>query len=269
MSLTAIVVTYRSAEVLGPCLASLAPLPTLVVDNCSRDEVRAVVGAHVHARLVPRPHNDGFAAAVNTGLAECHGDVLLVNPDARAHPGAIDALLEALVEEPDAGIVVPRLLYEDGTVQPSVRTFKSLATLVARRTPLGRFGPLRRLDEAHTGGAVASGVRVDVDWALGAVMLVRRAALDAVGGMDDRFFLYEEDQDWCIRMHREGWRVVLEPNAIFTHQYQRSSRRSLHLWDRPTRAHWHSVGRLVRKYPGMVLLGRRPTPVGHADEGGR
>jgi N-acetylglucosaminyl-diphospho-decaprenol L-rhamnosyltransferase len=257
LPVTAIVVAYRSAGLIGPCLASLAPTPTLVVDNASGDAIAEVVAAHPHATLVPLPANRGFAAGVNAGLARSAGDVLVINPDAQVQPGAVRRLQATLAARPSAGIVAPRLLYPDGAEQPSARTFKSVVAVVARRTPLGRLPLLRHARERHLAPSQATSIQ-EVDWVMGAGMLVRRAAIDVVGGMDEGFFLYEEDQDWCIRMQRFGWAVLLDPSATFVHDYQRASGQALRLSSPATRAHWRSLGRLIRKYPAMVLLGRSP-----------
>jgi N-acetylglucosaminyl-diphospho-decaprenol L-rhamnosyltransferase len=258
---TAVVVTFQSAAVLGPCLESLAGIRTIVVDNASGDETTRIAKAHAHVEVIEHRTNRGFAAGVNTGLQVAQGDILLLNPDARLREASLGVLRATLVASPGAGIVAPRLIDGRGEVQSSARTFKTVATLAARRTPLGWFGPGKRLAATHSADPVTGDVTSPVDWVLGAAMLVRSEAAAQVGPMDEGFFLYEEDQDWCARMWARGWEVLYEPSALVDHLYQRASRKSWRLWDRATRAHWHSVARFTRKYPERVLLGR-PMPRG-------
>jgi GT2 family glycosyltransferase len=260
------VVTFRSADVLAPCLASLEGVPTVVVDNASDDGTRAIASSFPHVQLVEHERNRGFAAGVNTGLEHSRGDVLLLNPDARLREGALPALLETQQRHPRAGVVAPRLFNADGSVQSSARTFKTLAIFAARRTALGRTAAGARALGAHLVDCASATQTTPVDWVLGAAMLIRAEAVASVGPMDDGFFLYEEDQDWCARMWAAGWSVLYEPAAEVDHLYQRASRDTWRVWQRPTRAHWHSVARLTRKYPRQVLLGRPLPGRHHADD---
>jgi GT2 family glycosyltransferase len=155
------------------------------------------------------------------------------------------------------GIVAPTLRYPDGTLQESVRAFPNPLALLARRSPFGRTRPGRRLLERYVLGADALREARPVDWAIGAVMLVRRTAIRQVGGLDRRFFLYGEDVDWCLRMWQGGWEVHVEPAVSFVHAYERSSRRTLDLRSAATRHHWASLARLFAKHPGL-LVGRGP-----------
>lgn len=256
---TAIVVTYRSAGWIRDCLQSLRGVPTIVVDNAGGDETVAIVRADFpEIRLIERTTNGGFAVAVNQGCrAAPDDDILLANPDLVALPGSVAALGAYLGAHPRVGIVVPRLVYPDGTPQASIRTWPSPLTMLARRSPLGRTrvgrGILRRhlrLDDPPT-------IAGPVHWGLGAAMLVRREAIGTVGGMDERIFLYGEDLDWCYRMWQAGWEVHVEPAAVMEHAYERQSRRTLDLRNAATRHHWASIVKLFVIHP-RLLLGRGP-----------
>lgn len=221
----AVIVTYRSRAVIGDCLRSLraefAELPDariIVVDNASDDDTLSIVAAEVpEAEIIARPTNDGFAAGVNAGLAAAEGhDVLVLNPDIRLSPGCVAALRPGLAA-PGTGIVVPRLLDADGHRHHSLR-----------RRPTA----LRALGEAVLGGDRAGRIAllgetvVDrrsyrdehrVDWATGAAWLVSRDCIDAVGLLDERYFLYSEETDYMLRAGELGYGVRYMPDAEAVH----------------------------------------------------
>ncbi len=227
---SAVIVHYRTPDLLRNCLASLEPyasrgMEVVVVDNDSGDRFPDFVAdEYPDVHLLPMTDNVGYSRGVNAGMDAAGGEFLLIlNPDIVLIPGAVEALLTAAAAHPDAGVVAPKLLNPDGTLQYSCRRFYDFETFVYRRTPLGRLRPnapvLRRhmmLDYDHETPRV-------VDWVLGGAMLVRRAAVEDVGGMDERFFLYFEDVDWCYRMHRRGWRVLYDPAAAMYHNHRRDS----------------------------------------------
>jgi N-acetylglucosaminyl-diphospho-decaprenol L-rhamnosyltransferase len=251
-----VVVTYNSASVLTDCLASVTALDVVVVDNASSDDSVAVARAH-GARVVEHRVNRGFAAGVNSGLRAFDGrDVLLLNPDVAVEAGAVARLAQTLAAHPRAAIVAPMLLYADGSRQESARSFKTWTAVLARRTAWQRTGRGRAALDAHLGQPTSMTEPTPVDWVLGAAMLIRSNAVHDVGGMDEGFFLYEEDVDWCARMWRSGWEVLYEPRARMLHRYARASGSWWNLTSRPSRAHWHSLARLARKYPAPFFLGR-------------
>jgi N-acetylglucosaminyl-diphospho-decaprenol L-rhamnosyltransferase len=256
---TAIVVTYNSATWIDRCLESLRGTPTIVIDNASSDStVEIVQRNHPEVRLVARARNGGFAVAVNQAAALVPGeDILLMNPDAAARPGSIATLESYLGEHPQVGIVVPRLVNPDGSVQPNARTFPTPWTMLARRTIFGWTPIGRRIHRDHLLAGRVPEVARPVQSAIGAVMLVRRAAISEVGPMDERIFLYGEDWDWCYRMWAAGWEVHMEPAAIMEHEYERKSRRTFDLRSPAVRHHWASALKLVAIHPGLVV-GRMP-----------
>lgn len=256
---TAIVITYDSAAWIRRCLRSLAGVPTIVVDNASRDGSAGIVREEFPAvRLIRRERNGGFGVAVNEAAALVpDDDVLLFNPDAELRPGAVETLEAYLRDHPRVGIVVPRLLNPDGSVQANARTFPTPWTMLARRTPFGRTPIGRRILEEHLLSRHLPSVARPIQSAIGAVMLVRRAAIDEVGPMDERIFLYGEDWDWCYRMWAAGWEVHIEPAAIVEHKYERQSRRTLDLRSPAVRHHWASALKLIAIHPGLVV-GRMP-----------
>jgi len=233
MDLSVVVVTYQSRDHILACLRSLdAGLraneersPALawecvVLDNDSRDGTpELVAGEAPWARLVRTGANLGYARAVNRGIAATSGAMVLVlNPDCVWHPGAIQTLAAWLGSQPRCGVAAPRILNSDGTLEYSARGYPdSLTFLFNRYSLLSRLWPgnpwSRRyllLDWDHASAR-------SVDWVSGAAMLVRRAAIEAVGAMDEAFFMFNEDVDWCRRMNEAGWSVDYVPAATVVH----------------------------------------------------
>jgi GT2 family glycosyltransferase len=258
-STTAVVVTYDSERWIRRCLTALASMPTIVVDNASRDGTASIVAAeYPDVRLLRRRTNGGFAVAVNEGCRMApHSDILLVNPDAVVRPDGVITLETYLREHPRVGIVVPRLINPDGSIQHSARTFPTPWTMLARRTVLGRLPIFRSLAARHVLAGHVPDVARPIQFAIGAAMLVRRTAIDDVGPMDERIFLYGEDADWCYRMWKAGWEVHIQPAAVMEHEYERKSRRTFDLRSPAVRHHWASALKLAVIHPGLVV-GRMP-----------
>lgn len=253
-----VVVTHRSVDVIDACLAGLAGCRVIVIDNGSDDGTAERLRAWPEVETHLNADNVGFATAINQAFAlvpDSH--VLVLNPDVECTVGDIQALAGELERVPDAGIVAPRLLDPDGSVQHSARTFPTLASCLARRSLLGRTAPGLRILERHL-APTSSPLPAPVDWVLGAAMLIRRECIAEVGGFDEAFFLYAEDVDYCTRAWRHGWSVVYSPGVEMRHGYARSSRATLDLRRRAVREHWKSMARLAWRYPRAFLIGGEP-----------
>jgi N-acetylglucosaminyl-diphospho-decaprenol L-rhamnosyltransferase len=168
--------------------------------------------------------NRGFAKGVNEGLRQTTGTYrLILNPDTLITAGAVQAMIAYMESHEDIGVLGPRLMYFNGDHQQSYRRFYRPLTIAARRTPLGKLTYFKNL--------VSDFMMLDTDpeqiqtpdWILGAALLVRAQALEDVGPMDERFFLYFEDVDWCRRFWHAGYKVVYYPKAVFYHYYERAS----------------------------------------------
>jgi GT2 family glycosyltransferase len=234
MDVSIVVVNYRSLGPLLECLASLAAdraeLATelIVVDNdAGANAGPELARRHPDARFIQNPENVGFARAVNQGIAASRADtVLLLNPDCEVRPGALPALLRHLRAHPRTAIAAPRILNPDGTLEFSARAFPDhLTFLFNRYSLLTRLFPDNPYSRRYllTDWDHAS-VR-DVDWVSGACMLVRREAIERIGPMDERFFMFNEDVDWCRRMKADGWAVTYVPEAVVVHHIGASRRR--------------------------------------------
>jgi GT2 family glycosyltransferase len=214
-----IVVAHDSGELLERCVASaVEQVPAdrvLVVDAASTDgSVEAALAVHPSVRSMAA-ENRGFAASNNLGIADTAGEfVLLLNPDAELRPGTLASLLKAAHDRPRAAIVGAKVFNPDGSLQANqAGRFPSLAQVVGLR--LWRLWQRARGNRALSPRDFES--TRERDWVTGACMLVRRAAIDEAGPMDEGFFLYYEDIEWCHRMRDHGWSVVQEPGAEVVH----------------------------------------------------
>jgi N-acetylglucosaminyl-diphospho-decaprenol L-rhamnosyltransferase len=218
----AVVVNYNAGAALTGCVASVLAEQSrpelVVVDNASTDgSVEGLLRAHPGARVVQSGGNLGYARAANLGIAATSAPVVAVlNPDTVLAPGTGAALVARFAAEGDLGAIGPRLHNPDGSVYPSARRVPSLADAVGHGLLffVWRDNPFtRRYRETDADPARPR----DVDWVSGAAVWLRRAALDAVGGWDERYFMYVEDVDLCWRLHRAGWRVAYEPAGTVEH----------------------------------------------------
>ena len=224
---SAVIVSFNTREHLLRCVASLEahvslPHEVVVVDNGSEDGSAAALRAAFPAvRTIENGANLGFAAACNRGLREARAPYcLLLNSDAEVCAGSVEVLAAMLDERPDVGIVGPRTVGPDGG--PQVSFGPDL-------TPLSEWRQRRLVVALRDGKPEAvrevealSAREHEPVWVSGACLLARKAALDAVGGLDEGFFLYEEDVDLCLRVRRAGWRIVFTPRATVMHHLGKS-----------------------------------------------
>lgn len=249
--LAVVIVNYNTGDYLERCLASLdrrsgdVATEVLVIDNASRDgSYTAAVDAHPGVRLIENRLNVGLSAAWNQGILATDAPfVLLFNPDAEWFAGTLADYLRVAREHPRAGIVGPVVRNADGTVYPSGRPFPNIVDAVGHAF-LGPFLPTNAFTRRyHMDGWDRSSERV-VDWVSGACMLVRRAALDEVGLLDEDFFLYGEELDIATRMRDAGWDVLFTPEVEILHEGGVSTGRSR----RRTVMHSMSIYRYFSKH---------------------
>jgi GT2 family glycosyltransferase len=197
----------------------------IVVDNASTDGSAELIRAHFpQVQLIQNSENVGFACAHNQALRISQGKFhLLLNPDATVHSDALRLLLEFLQSEPRAGAVGPKLLNADGTIQYSCRHFPSFGAGLFRNTFLGRLFPNNRYSRGYLMADWDHASPREVDWLSGAALCIRRETLDTVGLLDENFFMYCEDVDWCYRAQQAGWKIFYLPIAAITHLIGRSS----------------------------------------------
>ena len=215
-----IVASHNTRAYLERCLSLLGEsYDVIVVDTLSSDGSQALVRDRFpHARLVELDENPGYGGALNRGIALASGRyLLLMNGDAWPQEGAVERLVAFTESEPRAGVVGPRLVNPDGTLQPSVRGFPTLWHLATEYLFLRWLAPRSRLLNAFYGAGFDHRSQRDAEFLVGAVLLVRRETLDEVGGFDERFFMFNEEVDLCYRVRAAGWSVVFWPGAEFVH----------------------------------------------------
>lgn len=255
--LSIVVVTHNARGHLGPCLDALAAVPheVVVVDNASSDLTRDLVREQVpSARVIELPENVGFGAANNVGMEAAQGDYyLLLNSDAWPQPGAIEKLHAFAEANPRIGISGPRLVGADGQVQKSVRGFPTLWRLATEYLFLRKLAPRSRLLNSFYGAGFDYCSRRPADFLMGAVLLLRRDAVDEVGGFDPAFFMFSEEADLCYRMRAAGWSVEFTPDAEFVHLGGASTRP---VWDRMFREQLRGHLRFFAKHHGLAQAER-------------
>jgi hypothetical protein len=213
-----VVVTYDALPWIEQCLESVRGVPTVVVDNGSSDGTVAFVRERFPGVRVIESENRGLAAGWNIGLRETDSRyTLILNADAWLVGDALARLVEAADERPRAAVVGPRLLNTDGTLQRSVRGFPTLWRLATEYFFLRKLAPgSSALNAFYAGGFGHDEVR-EVEVVMGSCMLVRRAAVREAGALDEDFFLFSEETDWCYRFREAGWQVVFFPGAECVH----------------------------------------------------
>jgi hypothetical protein len=226
--LSILLLSWNVRDLLRTCLASL-PLTDprveiVVVDAASADGSAEMVRAEFPGvTLIASADNLGYSRGNNLGLRAARGRYLLIlNPDTEVVDDALAQMGAYLDAHPDVGLLGPQLILPDGTIQPTRRRFPTLATGFFESTWFQPLAPRRLLDRYYARDLRDDAV-VEVDWIVGAALFVRRAAYEQVGGLDEGFFMYSEELDWCRRMKAAGWKVVYFPQARIIHHHARSS----------------------------------------------
>ncbi len=233
MDLSIIIVNYNSGEHLKRCLASLkdaSPQWTyeiVVVDNASKDgDLTGLQKAHPEVHLIKNSKNVGFAKANNQAITQVRGKyILLLNPDTLILKNGLEQLVKFMEDHSEAGAAGPVLLNPDGTRQPSCRRFPTPTNVFfGRNSLLTRWFPRNPLSQSYLLMDLDGQKPVEVDWVMGACMILRHEAFQNVGGFDEIFFLFVEDADLCYRLRQKGWKTYFVPEAQAIHEYGVSMR---------------------------------------------
>jgi N-acetylglucosaminyl-diphospho-decaprenol L-rhamnosyltransferase len=213
-----VVVTYDALRWIEQCLESVRGVPTVVVDNGSTDGTVLLVRERFPEVRVVESENRGLGAGWNLGIRETESRyILILNADAWLVGDALERLVAFAGSRPRVAVVGPRLRYPDGRLQRSVRGFPTLWRLATEYFFLRKLAPRSRaLNAFYAGGFAHDEVR-EAEFVMGACMLVRRAAIEEVGLLDEDFFLFSEETDWCYRFRQAGWEVVFFPDAECVH----------------------------------------------------
>src|SRR5436305_2410925 len=205
-SVSVVVCTYNAMPWIEPCLESVRGLECVVVDNGSTDDTLALVAKRFPEAIVEQQENRGLGAGWNAGIARASGEyVLLLNADAWVVDDAVERLAAFLDTHPQAGLVGPLLRNPDGSLQRSVRGFPTLWRLATEYFFLRKLASRSELFNGFYAGSFRHDAERQVEWTMGAALLVRREALAEVGGLDEDFFLFSEEVDLAYRLRAAGW----------------------------------------------------------------
>jgi N-acetylglucosaminyl-diphospho-decaprenol L-rhamnosyltransferase len=238
--LSIVIVSWNVRDLLRRCVGSvLESLSSgrpgqlswqlIVVDNASSDgSVQMLQQEYPRVEIIANQRNLGFTAGNNQGISLGDGRyVLLLNPDTEVVEDALSQMVSHMDENPRVGALGPQLLYPDGAVQSSRRRFPGLDTAFLEGTFLQPWLPSSGILRKYYVLDRADDETQEVDWLVGACLLIRRAALEEVGSLDERFFMYSEEMDWCYRATTRGWKVVYLPTARVMHHEGKSSEQVL------------------------------------------
>lgn len=229
--LSVTICSWNAKDDLRRCLMSLreamneCSFEVVIVENNSEDGSGEMAACEFpEFRLLAQPRNLGFTGGHNLAIKASKGrHVMLLNSDTIVHSGAIKTLIDYLDRNPNAGIVGPKLLNPDGSLQMSCRRFPNPVAALFRNTPLGRLFPNNRFTREYLMADFQHDETREVDWLSGAAMIISETALKKLGGLDPGYFMYCEDVDICWRAWKERFKVVYVPQAVITHVIGRST----------------------------------------------
>lgn len=259
MDVSFIIVSWNVYDLLRRCQRSVIreiqaceqTAETIIVDNASSDgSVEMLRQEFPQVKVIANSENVGFTRANNQALAVAQGRYLfLLNPDTELRPGALRSLIDFMEGHPRVGLVGPRLFYGDGSPQSSRRRFPTLATAFFESTKLQQWFPRNRILTHYYMLDTRDDETQPVDWINGSAMFVRRDVYDQIGGLDEEFFMYSEELDWCYRARQSGWQIYYLPSAGITHYEGKSSEQVVARRD----IYFHSSKiRFFRKYRGVL-----------------
>jgi len=252
------VVTWNTAQLTADALRNLidsdqgVDIRLLVRDNGSEDGTPEVVAQKVPEAEIEVGPNVGFGAGTNALIAKSDAPwFFALNPDAWPEPGAIGRLVEVATAAPRAAAVAPRIENPNGGLEYSTHPFPSARVAAVVGFGLDRVLPRTILERMALERYWLHDAPRTVDWAVGAALLMRRTALDEIGGFDEKFFMYAEDLEWCWRAHRRGWEIRFEPTALVRHHRNVSGRKAFG-GGRPVGRYYHNTYRFYRDEHGRA-----------------
>ncbi|MBC7251383.1 MAG: glycosyltransferase family 2 protein [Anaerolineae bacterium] len=237
LDLSIVIVNWNVRDLLRQCLNSIlanaktCKLEIIVIDNASTDgSVEMVRREFPQVRLIASEVNLGYTGGNNLGITTSQGRyILLLNPDTEVVGDALSPMVAYMDAHPDVGALGPQLLNPDGSVQSSRRRFPTLCTALVESTVIQQWWPDNRILRRYYVQDRPDKALSEVDWVTGACILLRRQAVEQVGLLDDDFFMYSEELDWCRRARDAGWKVVYLPTAQVIHHEGKSSEQVLPL----------------------------------------
>lgn len=265
-ALSIIIANWNTCSLLRACLDSVfknagdIECEVIVVDNGSRDHSADMVARYYpQVLLIRNTENPGFAKANNQGISLCAGRyVLLLNTDTEIMRSALATMVVFMDHHLDVGAVGPKLISRDGTMQTSCDLFPLRPWEIAWQRLFDTICPSNRLTRQGRIALWTYKEPLEVDWILGAALLVRREVIDQVGGLDEDFWMYGEDLEWCYRIKQASWKVFYLPDALIYHIHGGSSQFSSELRQLLAKQRDDSLVLFYRKHYGSVpALGLR------------
>ena len=252
MQLSIIILNHEQKGLVKNCLKNILSLnleleyEIIVVDNNSKDNCLEMVSKEFpNVKAVESRKNLGYAAGNNLGIKKAKGKyVLIFNPDITVLPGSIEEMHQFMESNQDCAICGPKLLNPDKSIQISCCRFPKWYTPILRRTFLGKLEFAKKELNRYLMLDCQRNETKEVDWLIGACVMVSKSAIEKVGLMDERYFLYFEDIDWCRRFCRVGYKVYYFPQVKMIHFHQRLSAQKSNLkafLDKPTWIHINSA----------------------------
>ena len=234
MNIDVVIVSDNHKKYLKKCLVSLfksttSKLDVIVIDNHSQDKTSQLIKKkYPMVKLIVNKKPEGFAHNVNLGIKQSNKEfILLLNPDTEITPGAIEKLYLFLGTHPKVGICGPQLKFPNGNLQLSCRRFPTWKTVIVRRSPLRSLLTNSKENKRHLGYDIDHSKTQPVNWLLGACLLIRREALDKIGLLDEKYYLYVDDIDYCYRAWKKGWEVWYVPTSTVIHHHLAESDKKL------------------------------------------
>jgi len=283
MDLSIIILNYKQKGLVKQCVKGIVAVQPqldyeiIVVDNDSGDGTLAMVEKMFQPEVETdnnQPHlpisrslkvppivtiaaeaNNGFAAGNNLGIIKAQGKYLMIlNPDIAVVPQALEKMVAFMEKNPSVGIIGPKLINPDGSVQYSCRRFPGFLVPIYRRTIFGKLPLAKKSIANYLMADFDHQSNQAVDWIFGACLLIGRSALEKIGLLDERFFMYFEDLDWCRRSWQEGFKVIYFSQTEMVHYHQRLSAERggiFGVFSRGGRIHLWSGVKYFAKYLGV------------------
>lgn len=261
VDLSIIILNYKTAGLVKQCIKGIYKYPPkveyeiIVVDNNSGDGCTDWMRNNMpDVKISDLPTNRGYSAGNNAGLRRARGKfVLIMNPDVLVLENSLDTLYQYMLDNPKVGLAGPKLLNPDGSLQYSTYKFPKWWLPIIRRTFLGKMNAFKDLTREYQMMDWDHQNNQTVDWLLGGCLIARARAIEDVGILDERFFLYVEDTDWCRRFWQKDWEVAYVADSQFVHFHERlSAQASLGvLFKKITWVHIHSWFKYFWKWRGQ------------------
>lgn len=263
--ISVIIVNYNGREYLHDCVTALIEQTTklrfevFIVDNNSTDESAVEVGnAFPQVTLIKNSENVGFAKANNQAIKLSRGRyILLLNPDTVMAPSALTQLSSFMESHPEAGAAGCKLLNSDGSIQYSIRNFPNLFNQLSECFFFHKLFPTNSVFGELVSDLSRYETAQTVDWVTGAALIIRREALAQIGELDEKFFMYSEEKDWCFRAWQNGWKVYYCPDATIVHysgEYNTNAERFAQLIKSRRRFFSKHMGRWAMTYGFITKL---------------